>query len=60
MAVNFRAGYVTTAISGVVTVAVSGCECCHTARQSGQHVVTTAIRYQSSCGPSYVVPSSAQ
>ena len=44
MAVNFKAGYVTTAVSGVVTVALSGCECCHTALQFAQHVVTTAIR----------------
>ena len=49
--------HMTTAVSGVVTVTASGCECCHTARQSGQHVVMTAIRYQSSCTPNYVAPS---
>ena len=56
-AVDFRVGYVTATVSGVEMGATSSCVCCHTAQQSRQHVVMTATRYQSSCVPSYVVPS---
>ena len=57
MAGDFRAGYMTANVSGVEMGAASGYACCHTAQQSRQHVVMMATRYQSSCAPSYVVPS---
>ena len=54
---DFKAGYVTTNVSGVETGAASGYACCHTAQQSRRHVVVMATHYQSLWAPSYVVPS---